>query len=252
MKLVIDEKLKHRLIGLAVIISLVAIFAPAIMKKSSQRLENNLSVTIKLPTKPLAPNVVLTDEKELFKTIKIAKVNIPAVTEKDQLPELAKAEIIHSDALQEDKVQEIAQADIKSNEKPIKIALNQVVKHSAKNAIKVAVNKPIASHAPVIALKSKTVKKNIKLVAKSKPVPKADVYAVQLASFSQLTNAQTLVNKLRHKGYKATFAKVPGKQGPVYKVFAGHSPRKVEVLKLKNQLASAMQLNGFIVNTGVS
>lgn len=32
MTLVIDERIKHRLIGLAVIISLGAIFAPAIMK----------------------------------------------------------------------------------------------------------------------------------------------------------------------------------------------------------------------------
>ena len=70
MKLVMDEKLKHRLIGLAVIISLGAIFAPAMMKKSSQRLESNFSVNVKLPPKPLAPDVVMTDEKEMFKTIK--------------------------------------------------------------------------------------------------------------------------------------------------------------------------------------
>lgn len=78
------------------------------------------------------------------------------------------------------------------------------------------------------------------------------MYAVQLASFSQLSNAQALVGKLNSKGYKAKFIRTSGKQGPVYKVYAGHSPRKVDALKLKSQLASAMQLNGFVVNTGVS
>ena len=79
MKLVMDEKLKHRLIGLAVIISLGAIFAPAIMKKSSQNLESNYSVNIKLPPKPLVPDVVSSNEKEVFQTIKVAKVKIPSV-----------------------------------------------------------------------------------------------------------------------------------------------------------------------------
>ncbi len=60
------------------------------------------------------------------------------------------------------------------------------------------------------------------------------------------------MNKLHSKGYKATYAKVSGKQGAIYKVFAGHSPNKNDVIRVKTQLASAMQLNGFVVNTRVS
>lgn len=86
MKLIMDEKVKHRLIGLAVIISLGAIFAPALIKKSSQSPESNFSVNVKLPPKPLPPDVVITDEKEVFKTIKVAKTEIPPIpVEKNQL-----------------------------------------------------------------------------------------------------------------------------------------------------------------------
>lgn len=41
---------------------------------------------MKLPPKPLPPDVVITDEKEVFKTIKVAKTEIPPIpVEKNQL-----------------------------------------------------------------------------------------------------------------------------------------------------------------------
>jgi DedD protein len=81
---------------------------------------------------------------------------------------------------------------------------------------------------------------------------KKGLYAVQLASFSKLANAQALVTKLQRKGYKANYVKTVARNGTIYKVYAGHSPVKSDVVKLKTQLASAMQMNGFVVNTGVS
>ena len=52
MKLITDERVKHRLVGLAVILSIAAIFAPAIMKKSSQRFDENVSMSLELPARP--------------------------------------------------------------------------------------------------------------------------------------------------------------------------------------------------------
>lgn len=251
MKLVMDEKLKHRLVGLAVIISLGAIFAPAVMKKSSQHVDGNFSVNVKLPPKPLAPDVVLTDEKEMFKTIKVAKVEIPSVSEKRQLTELVKAEPVKSDLIATQKPGSKVAANANEHDH---IALNEAANNTAKNIIKVAATQPVKR--PVtVALNQKVVTKIVpvpKVVQANKPPTRKDIYAVQLASFSQLTNAQSLVNKLRSKGYKANFIRTKGRQGPVYKVYVGHSPHKVDVIKLKTQLASAMQLNGFVVNTGVS
>ena len=267
MKLVMDEKLKHRLIGLAVIISLGAIFAPAVMKKSSQHIDNNFSVNVKLPPKPIAPDVVLTDEKEMFKTIKVAKVEIPSVSEQRQLTELVKAEPVKSELASLSQKQIVAQVEQDVKSQPMQLALNNAADNTVRKTIKVAAVQP-AKRAATHALKQNPAKKSIKVAKTNKTAritkavkvarintnsaSKKDVYAVQLASFSQLSNAQALVSRLRGKGYKASYTKAPSGQGAVYKVYAGYSPRKNDVMKLKTQLASAMQLNGFVVNTGVS
>lgn len=257
MKLVLDEKLKHRITGIAVIISLGAIFAPALIKKSSQNLENTYSVRVKLPPKPIAANVAVSDEKDLFKTIKIAKVDIPAVSETNQLPRLAKAEILRSGDTAHRDAPVIARTETAPGLTAVNLAVNQGATDHAKKVVRVALasSQPVKA-APVVAAiqKPTALPKQVAAVktAAVNAVAKADVYAVQLASFSQLANAQALVTKLHSKGYKATFTKVQGKNGSMYKVFAGHSTRKVEVLKLKTQLASAMRLDGFVVNTGVS
>ncbi len=280
MKLEMDEKLKHRLIGLAVIISLGAIFAPAVMKKSSQTLDHNMSVNVKLPQKPIAPDVVLTDEKEMFKTIKVAKVEIKPVPAERQLTELVKAEPVKTATLNEKQTEEIANAinsEIKTE--PVHLALNEAAKHTAKTIVKKATVQSVAQSkatkqstkvaskqqkvAPKVAMLSESIKPRVRVArtgankqiarANKTPAIKRDIYALQLASFSQVTNAQALVNKLRVKGYKANFVKIPtGKGNAVYKVYVGHSTRKGDVVRLKTQLASAMQINGFVVNTGVS
>lgn len=249
-----DEKLKHRLVGLAVIISLGAIFAPAMMRKSSQKLEGHFSVNIKLPPKPVAPEVVTTDEEQLFKTIKVARVAIPGVPAEKQLPQLVQAEPLDVNEKISANAVAVAKNQVIANE-PIQLALSDSLSHDNKTPVERPIKKQknnIESKVIVAAaLKSR------QLAAKKpnrvlRPVIKSQVYAVQLASFSQINNAQSLVSRLKNKGYKATFTQIKGKNGPIYKVYVGHSPSKVEVLRLKNQLASSMQLNGFVVNTGVS
>ncbi|MGL5741707.1 MAG: SPOR domain-containing protein [Legionella sp.] len=254
MKLVIDEKLKHRLVGVAVILSLGAIFLPAMMKKSSQRLENNFSVNVELPPKPSAPNVAMTDEKEVFKTIKVAKIESTPIDEKGS--DFGKEDFIQSVQVADDAIAPVAKIEPKTDvseavAKPIELALSNAAQNVVKKQIKVAANTVTK---PAVKIKPKVIKKQpVVAQAKAKRVlNNKGVYAVQLASFARLDNAKSLVNKLRNKGYKANFTKIVTKQGVTYKVYAGHSPVRSDVIKLKTQLASAMQLNGFVVNTEVS
>ena len=241
MKLVLDEKLKHRLIGLAVVISLAAIFAPAVMRKSSQRLEHNFSANVQLPPKPIAPNVVVTDEKDVFKTIKVARVDIPSVSHESHLPELAKAQSIK--AVRSDVASQVAA--VESQLKPVQAALED----SKSTPIQKALPSPAKQVAHVVDKKLNEVTKTQKI---TKAASAKDVYSVQLASLSRLSNAQSLVNRLKAKGYKANLVKIASRNGVVYKVYAGQLPHKEEALRLKTQIASVMQLNGFVVNTGVS
>lgn len=258
MKLVIDEKLKHRLIGLAVVFSIAAIFAPAMIKKSNQNMENKYSVRVKLPSKPTAPNVAVSDEKEVFRTIKIAKVKIPEVSSESQLPQLARAEVLHSEISTQHETAALAGPAEKNNSNKIELAQNTSIPLSEQQQL--AVNpstKPKAQSfekKPLAPLAKKTQNHKVAQKTHASTPFKAhkDIYAVQLASFIQVENAQALVNKLKSKGYKANYAKLVTKNGAVYKVYAGHSPEKVRAEQLKTQLANAMQLKGFVVTTGVS
>lgn len=264
MKLVIDEKLKHRLVGVAVVLSLGAIFLPAMMKKSSQRLENNFSVKVQLPPKPTTPDVVIADKQEMFKTLKVAKIEIPPAVEQKKLNS-GKEDFIQS-VHKDDAAVSVAKTEASKMDavaKPTELALSNAAQNVVKKQIKAAAaatmpSKPVAPVKPirpVANVNHKTIQKptiaqvNTRINTQNY---KKNIYAVQLASFSKLANAQSLVSKLRSKGYKASYIKIAGRQGATYKVYAGHSSIKSDVMKLKIQLASAMQLDGFVVNTGVS
>lgn len=243
MKLVMDEKLKHRLIGLAVVISIAAIFAPAIMRKSSQRLEGNFSENVTLPSKPKAPNVVITDEKDVFKTIKVARIQLPAESNDNQLPEIAKAQPLDKQRSLDRETVEVAQTV--PVVKPLQLAFTEQPKMVSKN--KEMPSKPSVKVKSINVAKQKMPNKPTAQLASKK-----DMYSVQLGSLSRLSNANDLVNRLKAKGYKANVVKVATSRGVVYKVYAGRLPHKEEALRLRTQLASAMQINGFVVNTGVS
>lgn len=243
MKLVMDEKLKHRLVGIAVIVSLAAIFAPAVMRKSSQRLDGHFSENIKLPAKPAAPNVVMTDENDVFKTIKVARVELPLENADSQLPEIASAQSIQEQRDISRDVVDVADANLP--QKPVQLALNEAVNTPNQRTDQPSI--AAARAQPTIASKQKvTVKPAVKNAAKK------EVYSVQLGSLSKLANANALVKRLNARGYKANVVKVASSKGTVYKVFAGQLPHKEQALRLKTQLASSMQINGFVVNTGVS
>ena len=223
MKFVIDEQLKHRLIGVVVILAVAMIILPAVMKKSNYRFDKNVSLSIRLPEKPPAPQVAMPNEKTMFETVRVAQVNIPATADA-QLTQTVKAEQIAdipplNNAL-------LAKADL------VMSTLNRVAL-SKKPTVKLAVKKPSPNKNKVL-------------------VSKKDNYAVQLASFSQQSNAQALVTQLLKKGYKATYTKAGGKQGGLYKVIVGQGNQRDEAQNLRNKLADSMQLNGFVIKTGVS
>lgn len=293
MKLVIDERVKHRLIGLAVILSIAAIFAPAIMKKSNQRIDGNMSVSVELPPKPLQPDVAMTEKNAMFENVKVAHVELPEVAEEQPAPALAKAEPLSqvkeiNYRTVEPVDQNFAQAQESLNVDSENFAREDrpdVVEKTAAvsatiNTTNVAVVHKIAKaetfplkikpKAKVVAKNNKPVKPAAKLVAKPKlsvakpkpitkpaikktaknAVPTKGKYAVQLATFTSLRNANSLLSKLRVKGYKASFNKVKTSEGIVYKVVVGQVQKREQAQLLQKKLASAVQIRGFIVPTG--
>lgn len=257
MKLVMDEKVKHRLIGLAVILSIAAIFAPAIMKKSNQRFDDNVSVSVELPPKPLQPNLAIANEKTMFAAVKVAHVEIPELINEQPLPTIAKAESLSQ--MNESKLKEIApiiaKAEVPSIKKPKPVALTLAQAERVGN--KVIAFKKLAG-AQKATPKKVAPKSPIRVVAKNKNSGKKPAavnltkngYAVQLATFSKQQNADSLVHKLRGKGYKASYNKIKTNAGTMYKVIVGQAQHREKALDLQKQLAAVMQIKGFIVTTG--
>ncbi len=242
-----DERVKHRLIGLAVILSIAAIFAPAVIKKSNQRPDGNVSFSVKLPPKPVPPKVVVPEKNKLFETVRVAHVEMPEPTmvTGSTIPALTKAQPLSG------------LSEIKQIAEPMalkaKLESEKIV--SPKPALVVAAKKTVINKS--VALPHPDPKINAKstsTVAK-KPLPSKPAegrYAVQLATFANKQNADSLLAKLHAKGYKATYNKVATKEGVVYKVIVGQATQREQAKVLQKQLASAMQIQGFVVTTGVS
>jgi len=237
MKFAIDERVKHRLTGVVVIISIAAIFVPAMMKKSNQHFDDSVRVSVHLPKKPMPPKLSMQNEKTLFKAIKPALIDKPTAITVPTVSQIAKAEPIRKKS---------TIAPIVAEKKPSTVA-----------KITPTVNKTplVAKTVPTNNKASSTTKDMVKSIA-VKAVPgvaiKKDTYSVQLASFTKQSNAESLVSRLRSQGYKASYNKILSKQGEYYKVVVGQLDGRDAAVNLQNKLASSMQLRGFIVKTGVS
>ena len=217
MKFVMSERVKHRLTGLVVIVSIAVIFLPAMMKKSNQHFAESMNVSLKLPSKPSLPKVVIPNQQAMFQSVKVARVDIPKLVHEQHATQIAKAEPLST--------------------KQATPNLPIIAKAStAMPVVPAASVKPIAPKVPVVAL------------SKSKIVAlKKETYAIQLASFAQQNNAQALVSRLRGKGYVATYNKFSGKQGEYYKVIVGQLHQRDDAVNLQKKLADNLQLNGFII-----
>ena len=224
MKFVIDERVKHRLIGLVVILSIAIVFVPSMVKKSNHHFEENINLSVRLPAKPILPKVTVATRQELFHSVKVAKVVLPSVVEKSRVGQIAKAQPVRM-------ASSLPAAPVMSQPKLIAKA--------------VTINKLAANKAAM----NKIALKRTLLPPKGLETTR---FSIQLACFSNPMRAQNLVNQLRSKGYVANYNKVSGTQGNLYKVIVAAHNEHNKAKSLQKQLAMTMRLNGFIVKTKVS
>ncbi len=218
MKPVISERSKYRLVGVLVVLAFAVIFLPVVMKKSNMRLEENINVSLKLPVKPALPQVAIPNQSTMLKKLKVAHVQIPTPSTVRQNSLIAKAEHLNPH-------QEIKQVSVLASI-PRKLTLvapkvAQVEQPSRIDAIPV---KPVS-------------------VAKPR-------FSIQVATFSQKSNADNLIQQLHQKGYIATYNTLSRPQGQLYQVVVGQVNQRAQAVDLQKKLANNMQLNGLIVKVG--
>lgn len=79
MKFAWNERIKHRIVGSIVILSIAALFVPTIIKQPNERFDKLLHVSTRLPKKPELPRVVIPSKKAMFKTVEKSKEAVPVV-----------------------------------------------------------------------------------------------------------------------------------------------------------------------------
>ena len=72
-------------------------------------------------------------------------------------------------------------------------------------------------------------------------------WAVQLASFEELANAEALRDKLRAAKYKAYIKYRPDKSPPLIQVFVGPELKRTAIDNLQRRLQSEYELQGIVV-----
>ena len=279
MKLVMDERLKHRLVGLLVIISLSAIFVPGIVKKSNQRFDsvNAQVVSVRLPDKPPVLAVTVPDHKALFKRAQVAHVDISIDKQSVQsVATISKAERLRP--LSSDEMRLVNQSISAPVNEPSTyskvVAIRDMQRDDIEeNTIKgtslpeqsfvsksklVAVNlrkvpdagtfahPPSTAKAMTKTIAVKSVAKQPLAVKKAVPASVGN-YSVQLATFSKKKNAYTLMNQLSKKGYRPQFIEIATPNETIYKVLVGNFVKREEARYLQHQLIKQTALNGFIV-----
>lgn len=228
MKLVLDERVKHRIVGLTVLLSIAAIFLPAILKKSNQSFDSMSRVAVRLPARPAMPTVKQVEAEKLFQTVKVAKVVLPKPAVVAEPIKIAKAASLEP---------------MVSVETPIQVSESKLP----------ALPQEIGKKKPVERVKTAATLPVIVQTRARKPVPVVrSGYAVQVANFASLQNAQTLVSKLHLRGFSASYVTIRTARGaPNYRVLVGQSAKREDVLRVQGRLANSMQLRGFVVPANV-
>ncbi|MDF1678603.1 MAG: SPOR domain-containing protein [Legionellaceae bacterium] len=238
MNFAIDERTKHRITGLVVIMAVAIIFVPAMLKKSNQRLEENIHLSVQLPPKPIAPKVAVTEAETVFETVKVEKMPLSVSVEPTPASQIARIENL-TPKPNANPIADVAINPIDTPTKKVARKAPKADKTSASNAkpaspVFVKAEKPALFHPkPVLAQPT-------------------EAYAVQLAAFSVEQNAEKLVARLRDQGYKAQYQTVASDTGLSYKVTVGQLDDRTDARLLKQKLNKSTQLEGFIVKRDVS
>lgn len=239
-----DQELKQRLIGAAVITALAAIFVPMLFDDpidESGKSINELKIpelpakaqdveimplpekvedvaTLAEETKPDAPAVVYEgdDEADLEPSRPLAHIGV-----KDTAPPPAPSvKFVEPDAEEED------------------VAIHAV---PAAKPVKPAPEVPVAE-APVKAVKPAVIEPAAKPAAAESAVTRLYLNA---GSFSQLSNAQSLQDTLKKQGFAASIKEVATEKGKIYKVRVGPMLDKAKAQAVKSKL-SQINVNSFV------
>lgn len=171
--MLIEEKIKYRVVGLIVIIALLVIIIPLFVNHLDA--ESNQEITISEPPQPTnAMKAMKSQEAIDFQPTEIAQVDLSTNSVKQEPAGEVKLE--------------------QKNQQQVEVANNEVVKESSS----VSVNSEIKESLPK---KTTQVIKDKPIVASKNEAKNNQEWLVQLGSFSTKKNADQLAESLKKIGY---------------------------------------------------
>jgi len=217
----IPEQAKYRLTGGIILILIAVVVMPNLMRKSNQRFEENLSMHLQVPPRPASPSLNIPTAQQVFKKIKPVEVDVPKIAKREVQINLDKAHHLN---------------------------YASYVSHIPEQAA--------VESKPKIVKSEPTIKPEVKIASTVKKQTQLNqdlgnkLYAVQLASFAHVENANFLIQRLKKLGYNAQFSQLPGKSGPIYQVSVGKLSDRQKAIALQKQLAQNLQIEGLIITKG--
>lgn len=208
-----DQMLKQRLIGAIVIIALAVIFIPMILegpgRESSTRTENM----------PPPPAIDYETEVDL---------PVPAASSESAEP----AETPAANAAQEQEV-----SALPAEPAPVAAPAPAPVKPVETSA-------PPPTPKPVVAKQSPPAEKS---APKTVSAAGQGGWVLQVGSFTQQANAQSLRDRLKKDGYLVTVQRAKGPEGSVHRVLVGPVSDRPAAEKLRDKLAREQKLSAMVL-----
>lgn len=238
MKFTMDEAMKHRLVGIAVIVSIALVFLPAMIKKNNQRLEEK-RIVVELPVKPPQPQVATVDKTKVFEQTHVAHVNLDTQKVLHEADDHVKQHPIAKPT----SIKMVSSLSYPiGSAKPLSVGPEQPIKPSPSTNLNVA-KRPVKAktqHLEVAQVKKHRAIHQAKLSPATKP------FSVQIGVFSDNKNALSLKQKLSSQGYQSRLVKTNVHGKKAVKVLVGSLASMEEARVLKIKLAKQAHLQGFV------
>ena len=242
-----DQELKQRLIGAAVITALAAIFVPMLFDDpidESGKSINELKIP-ELPAKAQDVEIMPLPEKveDVATLPEEKKPDAPAVVyEGDEEADLEPSRpLAHIGAKDTAPPPAPPVKFVEPDAEEEDVAIHAAPVESAAKPLKPAPTAPVAE-VPVKAVKPAVVEPAAKPAAAESAVTRLYLNA---GSFSQLSNAQSLQDTLRKQGFAASIKEVATEKGKIYKVRVGPMLDKAKAQAVKSKL-SRINVNSFV------
>lgn len=235
-----DERMKQRAVGAAVLAALAIIFIPMALDFSKEKGQESVDLT--LPPPP---------EGE-YKTVTIPMNEWSDKSVADIVPERSLPEA--------DSADEILDAEVVTPAVPVAVAPKAIIVQPEPPAVETSATPPPVQQQAVKPTESKPAAPPASVAsapaAPLKVVPKpqlagpttgAKAWAVQVGSFSQRKNAEALRNRLRKMGYPAfvTSSEADGKT--IVRVRIGPELARVEADRIKSEIERQLKLQAMVV-----